>query len=142
MDAEILHKALENLEGSCTYIYGKFEAGEELDDLQLIKTKRQHDNFLLVAERLLPAIKGQLQKEGIAYLEENGNFFLKTDDSFFFIDSNKPIKKKKDTAKKGFTKTGLKRVFGFLLEPELINANQRSIAEKSGVSLGTVPGGN
>jgi len=166
MNTEILYKALANLEDPA-HISGKFEAEGELDGylvlhfpyrpplkmvveikkelrqhqlLQLIQRKRQHDNFLLVAGRLLPSIKKQLQKEGIAYLEENGNFFLKTDDSFFFIDSNKPLKNKKDTVKKAFTRTGLKLVFSFLTDPELINANQRIIAEKSGVSLGTVPG--
>lgn len=165
METEILHQALENLEDPAQ-INGKFEAGEELDGnlvlhfpnrpplrmvveikkelrqhqlFQLIDRKRQHKNFLLVAERLLPSIKSQLQKEGIAYLEENGNFFLKTDDTYVFIDSNKPLKNKKETANKKFTGTGLKLVFSFLLDPELINTNQRNIAEKSGVSLGIVP---
>lgn len=166
MEREIIDRGLINLQDT-TRISGNFESGKELDgnlvlhfphsqplkmvvDIKrelrqhqvdkLIERKQQFDNYLLVAEKLFPSIKKQLQKEEIAYLEENGNFFLKTDNFFFLIDTNKPFKNKKNTGKKAFTKTGLKLVFHLLLDPELINSTQRSIAEKSGVSLGTVPG--
>ncbi|MGM0934264.1 MAG: type IV toxin-antitoxin system AbiEi family antitoxin [Bacteroidota bacterium] len=165
MNQEILYNALENLEEPGG-IYGKFEPEDILDGNivlhftnrpplrmlveikkelrqhqlpQLIEKKRQYGNFMLVAEKLHPTIKKQLQQEEIAYLEESGNIFIKTDDTFLLIDTNKPIKNKKQPAKKAFTKTNLKLVFNFLLDPGLINSNQRTIAKKSGVSLGTVP---
>jgi len=165
MENEILYNALENLEDPA-HIDAQFEKTDELDGNvilqfkyrpplrmvieikkelrkhqihQLIQRKKEYGNFLLVAESLLPAVKKQLQKEEISYLEENGNVFILTDGTFILIDTRKPIKNKKDTTKKAFTKTGLKLVFSFLIDPELINANQRTIAEKSGVSLGTVP---
>jgi hypothetical protein len=165
MKTEILHKALENIEDPA-HIYGKFEPTGVLDGNivlhfpyrpslrmvveikkelrkhqipQLIQRKKEYGNFLLVAESLLPSIKKELQENEISYLEESGNVFLLTDDTYVLIDTNKPIKNKKDTNKKAFTKTGLKLVFSFLIKPELIHDNQRIISDKSGVSLGTVP---
>lgn len=165
MENEILYKALENLEDAA-HIFGKFEKTNGLDGNvvlhfpyrpslmmvveikrelrkhqipQLIQRKKEYGNFLLVAESLLPSIKKELQKNEISYLEESGNIFLLTNGTFVLIDTNKPKKNKKDTNKKAFTKTGLKLVFTFLIKPGLINDNQRTIAEKSGVSLGTVP---
>jgi len=165
MEREILYNAIENLENQAQ-LSGEFEPGGVLDGYvilhfpnkpplrmtieikkelrqhqlpQLIQRKQEYGNFLLVAERLHPAIKKQLQEEEIAYLEENGNIFIKTEGTLILIDTNKPLKNKSNSAKKAFTKTGLKLVFSFLLDPELVNANQRTIAEKSGVSLGTVP---
>ncbi len=165
METEILHKALENIEDPA-HIYGKFEPTGVLDGNivlhfpyrpslrmvveikkelrqhqlpQLIQKKQEYVNFLLVAERLHPAIKKRLQEEEIAYLEENGNIFIKTADTFILIDTNKPLKNKSNSAKKAFTKTGLKLVFSFLINPELIHDNQRTISDKSKVSLGTVP---
>lgn len=109
MEREIIDRALVNLEDTAR-IYGNFESGKELDGnlvlhsphsqplkmvvdvkkelrqhqvAKLIERKQQFDNYLLVAEKLLPSIKKQLQKEEIAYLEENGNFFLKTDNFSF-----------------------------------------------------------
>jgi len=165
METEILHKALENIENPA-HIYGKFEPTGALDGNivlhfpyrpslrmvveikkelrkhqipQLIQRKKEYGNFLLVAESLLPSIKKELQENEISYLEESGNIFLLTDDTYVLIDTNRPIKNKKETNKKAFTKTGLKLVFSFLINPELIHDNQRTISDKSGVSLGTVP---
>lgn len=166
MEAEIVYNALSNLERP-GHIYGKLEESHTLDgDLlfhfpfsketlrmvfeikkelrqhqipQLLERKQQYGNFILVAEKLHPAIKKRLQKEGIAYLEENGSVFINYENNYIFIESKKSIKNKKYSGKKGFTKTGLKLVFSFLIDPELVNARQRTIAEKSGVSLGTVP---
>lgn len=165
METEIVYNALKNLEDPGD-ISGQFEQGDRLDGEiilhfpyrpplrlvieikkelrqhqipQLLERKQEFENFMLVAGRLHPAIKKRLQEEGITYLEENGNIFILNDGTYVFIDTNKPLKTEKSSSKKAFTKTGLKLVFNFLIDPELVNARQRTIAEKSGVSLGTVP---
>ena len=165
METEIVYNALKNLKDP-RHIYGHFEQGKKLDGEitlhfpyrpplrlvieikkelrqhqipQLLERKQEYENFMLVAGRLHPAIKKRLQEEGITYLEENGNIFILNDGTYVFIDTNKPLKTGKSRSKKAFTKTGLKLVFSFLIDPELVNSRQRTIAEKSGVSLGTVP---
>ena len=105
----------------------------------LIDLKRRSNNFLLVAERLTPSLRKQLREESIPYLEANGNIFIEGDDLFLLIDGNKAPKLIKDDKNRAFTKTGLKLVFHFLQDKELIQQNQRDIALTSGVSLGTVP---
>ncbi|MDT0651423.1 type IV toxin-antitoxin system AbiEi family antitoxin [Autumnicola edwardsiae] len=165
METEIVYNALKNLEDP-GHISGRFEAGGKLDGKislhfpyrpslrlgieikkelrqhqipQLLQRKQEYGNFMLVAGRLHPAIKKRLQEEEINYLEENGNIFILNDGTYVFIDTNKPLKTVRSSRKKAFTKTGLKLVFSFLIDPELVNATQRTIAEKSNVSLGTVP---
>ncbi|WP_286761798.1 replication/maintenance protein RepL [Salegentibacter sp. UBA1130] len=165
MEKEIVHNALKNLENPGD-ISGQFEQGDSLDGeiilhfpyqpplrlvieikkelrhhqiLQLLERKQEYKNFMLVAGKLHPAIKKRLQEERITYLEENGNIYILIDGTYVFIDTNKPLKTEKSSSKKAFTKTGLKLVFSLLIHPELVNARQRTIAEKSGVSLGTVP---
>lgn len=165
MEKEIVYNALKNLE-NLGDISGQFEQGDSLDGEiilhfpyrpplrlvieikkelrqhqipQLLERKQEYENFMLVAGKLHPAIKKRLQEERITYLEENGNIFILIDGTYVFIDTNKPLKTEKSSSKKAFTKTGLKLVFSFLIDPELVNARQRIIAEKSGVSLGTVP---
>lgn len=165
MENQIIFKALENFEDSAV-IYAQFEKTDVLDGIvvlhfpykpplrmvveikkelrkhqihQLIQRKEEHGNFLLIAGSLIPSVRKELQEKEISYIEENGNIFILNDGTFILIDTRKPIKNKKDTTKKAFTKTGLKLVFSFLINPELINDNQRNISEKSGVSLGTVP---
>ena len=165
MEKEIVYNALKNLE-NLGDISGQFEQGDSLDGEiilhfpyrpplrlvieikkelrqhqipQLLERKQEYENFMLVAGKLHPAIKKRLQEERITYLEENGNIFILIDGTYVFIYTNKPLKTEKSSSKKAFTKTGLKLVFSFLIDPELVNARQRIIAEKSGVSLGTVP---
>jgi hypothetical protein len=64
--------------------------------------------FMLVANRISPAIKKQLQAHNVAYLEANGNFYLKESNKMFWIDAHEPLKIENDNRNRAFTKTGLK----------------------------------
>lgn len=106
---------------------------------KLITLKQQYENLLLVAESLFPAIKETLRELNIFYLETNGNTYIKTDGLFLFVEANKTTKELKTSGNRAFTKTGLKVLFQFLLNKELINQPHRFIAEKAAVALGNVP---
>mgnify|MGYP000400595240 CR=1 FL=1 len=106
---------------------------------QLEKYKDKYQDIIVVAECLFPKIKEHFRALNIAYLEANGNFFMKTDQFYFFIDTNDKLTAKRETANRAFTKTGLKVLFQFLQDPDLINKPQREIAEKAGVGLGNIP---
>lgn len=107
--------------------------------LQMKELYKEHPNLIVIAEKIFPKLKKQLREEHIAYLETNGNFFFRKDRMYFFIDSNKPIFNKKDKGNRAFTKTGLKVLFHFLLDKNLVNHPQREIAERTGVALGNIP---
>ncbi len=94
--------------------------------------------FMLVANRIPPAIKKQLQTHNVAYLEGNGNFYLKENNKMFWIDAHEPLKIEDDSRNRAFTKTGLKVLFEFLQDSTLINQSYRQIAEQTGTSIGNI----
>jgi len=114
----------------------------ELRQYQIIKLEEhqvQYNNIIVIAENIFHNIKEELRNIGIAYLETNGNAFIKKDGIYYYIDTNQKINTQKEKANRAFTKTGLKVIFHFLLNKELVNKPQREIAERTGVALGNIP---
>ena len=163
-EQEILHLALENLEIK-TKIPAKWEpsSGREKYDGKLtllinsqkiiyyIGIKSEIKNFhlpkilalsqdyaplMIVAPRLSVQIKEELRHNNIAYLEANGNIFLRTMLNALWIDTNEAIKMERIPGSRAFTKTGLKVVFQFLLDETLLNRPYRQIAEQMRISIG------
>ena len=107
--------------------------------INIIDYKNKYINFLLVAEKLFPKVKKELRENRVNYLEGNGNIYISIDNLFLFIDTKDEVKTQKEKGNRAFTKTGLKVVFHFLLNPKLINQTQREIVEKTNVALGNIP---
>jgi len=105
---------------------------------QIINLSRQYPSFLLVAARLLPKTKEQFRQLNIAYLEANGNIYLKHDRFFVWIEANKPLVIQVNKEGRAFTKTGLKVVFEFLLDETWLNKPYRQIAKYTGTAIGNV----
>ncbi len=105
----------------------------------ILNYNNKFNNFLLVAEKLYPKVKKELRENQVNYLEGNGNVYLNNDGLFLYIDTNKTVKTQKEKGNRAFTKTGLKVLFQFLLDPQLINQTQRDIAEVTNVALGNIP---
>ena len=104
---------------------------------QLQELKRHNKNIIVIAVRFLNVIKQQLRDQGIAYLETNGNIYLKTQKTFVWLETQRPLPKTK-TTNRAFTKTGLQVVFEILLNPDILKLTQREIAETTKVALGQV----
>jgi hypothetical protein len=164
MSDEIIHTALDNLR-QATGIQGVWKHKGPLDgtlDLkvnnrkmtfvvemkteirphqlpQVEKLHQEHENFILIADRIFPRVKEELQQKGIAYIEANGNVFLKDENTFLFVDTHKNKSAVKETGNRAFTKTGLKVLFYLLQHPDYINLTQRDIAENADVALGNIP---
>jgi hypothetical protein len=92
--------------------------------------------IIIIATRIFPNIKEHLREQQVAYLETNGNIFIKQDDIFIWIDGNKPLREGREILNRAFTKTGIRTIFYFLLDENLINTTHRNIAEVAGVGLG------
>jgi len=164
MEREIIHTALDNLY-QYTGINGQFIPDTDVDGslhleiegkeinlviavkkelrrhqlLQLDNYKHLYNNFMVIAEHIFPQIKEELREMGIAYLEANGNLFIKNERIYLLIDTNKKATVIKETANRAFTKTGLKVLFHLLNDKQLVNKTQREIADTVGVGLGNIP---
>lgn len=104
---------------------------------QLLQLQKDIGTFIVLAETIFPNLRIELKKNDINYLDLAGNAFIKTDKNFIFIDGQKRTVEK-TLKNKVFTKTGIKVIFQFLNNPELINATYREIAETADVALDTV----
>ena len=117
------------------------ELKDELRNQQLQKVIEDNivnPPIMVVANRIFPKIKEQLRMNNIAYLEANGNIYLKNKGITLWIDTNTIIKPTKKTETRAFTKTGLKVVFQFLMDETWLNKPYRQIAEHTGTGIGNI----
>lgn len=105
---------------------------------QIIQIAEQFKPLILIARTIFPKLKDELREKQIDYLDADGNIFLKADDLIIHIDGNKNLNTEKEKVNRAFMKTGLKTVFHFLIDNELVNHAYREIAEKTDVALGNV----
>lgn len=166
-EEQIIHKALDALKAN-TNIKGKWQSFAEnkkedsklflevgntkLEYLTTIKkelrlqqipqlidgTKKGNSKLMIVATRLFPKVKEELRQNNMAYLEANGNIFLKSNDTLIWIDANKPLEQDTKTTTRAFTKTGLRVVYQFLIDEQWINKPYRQISEQTGTGIGNV----
>jgi len=164
-EQEIIYRALENLEKKAHIkskwipaakkklkgkLILKIENSDTTFNVEIKKEIRSHHlpkidllnkenaSFMLVADRLFPKIKEQLQHENIAYLEANGNIFIKNQRNFIWLDGNEPTRVETEKESRAFTKTGLKVVLLFLLDANWLNKTYRQIAEQAGTTIGNI----
>lgn len=117
------------------------ELKDELRNQQLqklIEDNIANGTIMVVANRIFPKIKEQLRMNNIAYLEANGNIYLKKKGITLWIDTNATINPIKKTETRAFTKTGLKVVFQFLIDETWLNKPYRQIAEHTGTGIGNI----
>lgn len=93
---------------------------------------------MVVANRIFPKIKEELRKNKIAYLETNGNIWLKQTGLLIWMDTQKPLPNIKNKATRAFTKTGRKVLFHFMLQENDVNRPYRDIANITEVGLGNI----
>lgn len=99
---------------------------------------QQNIPYIVVANKIYPAIKEHLKQKRIAYLDTAGNAFLHYQNVLIYIHGNKQITQQKQDTNRAFTKTGLKAVFYFLLNPTALELPYRTLAKKTGVALGNI----
>lgn len=107
--------------------------------VMITKLKQKQEQILIVADYVNPILAEQLKTENIWFVDTAGNAYIKLVPLFIYIKGNKPIEKPAArTLSRAFQPTGLKVIYAFLCNPELVNASYREIAQRSGVALGTV----
>lgn len=104
----------------------------------LIEKAAKNGPLLVIAHTIFPKIKQELRLRNIAYLETCGNIYFHKKEMTMWIDTAAPLPVANEKVNRAFTKTGLKVIFNFLLDENLINQPYRAIAERAGVSLGNI----
>lgn len=140
-DAKPLDGILE-IEVNDRNIYCTIEVKQEIRPhqvQQLEHNDKRYDNFMIIANCIFPKVKEEFRAKGIAYMETNGNIFLKKENIFLFIDTQKPITQTKEKGNRAFTKTGLKVLLHLLQNKNDINLPQRELAKATNVGLGNIP---
>ncbi len=82
--------------------------------------------------------RAMLQAEQIPYADTAGNLFLVKDTLYISIDKGTSDRQQLTTGNRAFSPAGLKVVWQFLLNPELLQASYRTIGAKAGVTIDTV----
>lgn len=94
---------------------------------------------MVIARQLFPGIREMLYASDIAYLDTQGNMFLRAPGIYIRVEGKKPIQRTAIHGNRAFTATGLKVLFQLLQNKDLVNQPQRTIAQKAGVALGNIP---
>jgi len=105
---------------------------------QILADSHQHAPLIVMAKRIFPKMREALRDHGIAYFEENGNFFLKYGATHILIDGKRPLAADKEKVNRAFTKTGLKVIFEFLMDEKLINEPYRVIAKRTNTGTSNI----
>lgn len=107
------------------------------------QVKNLPEHGVLIADYVDPKMAEKLRHENVQFIDTVGNAYINVPPVYVYVKGNRreapdkfmPIN---TGAKRAFEPTGLKVVFAFLCQPELVNAPYREIAEKTGVAVGTV----
>lgn len=106
--------------------------------LVLTRLNQINEQTLIVAHYVNLIMAERLKEKGIWFLDSVGNAYIKHPQLFIYIKGNKPTEKPTTRASRAFYPSGLKIVYAFLCDPELVNGPYREIAEIADVALGTV----
>ncbi|MFH1068504.1 MAG: type IV toxin-antitoxin system AbiEi family antitoxin [Candidatus Glassbacteria bacterium] len=97
---------------------------------------------ILVADYVNPNMADKLREQNVQFIDVVGNVYLNKPPVYAFVKGNRqqnagPTNKKEGTGR-AFEATGLKVIYAFLCNPELVNVPYRNIANTAAVALGTV----
>lgn len=105
---------------------------------QIFSLKKLNNDIIVIAEKIFPKIKEQLKQAGIAYLDAAGNVFINKDKIYIYVENNKVNSISDKTANRAFSKTGLRLVFDFLQNENLLNERYRNLAQGYGIAVANI----
>jgi len=141
-------KAIDEIDGILELEYNgkkaKFnvEAKKEVRNYHLPKIYQLAEYYkplmVITEKNIFPAIKDEFRRKGIAFIDLNGNVNIEADTFLIKVEGKQQKYLKPEKQGRAFTKTGLKAVFLFLQNDEMINETYRGIAKNADIALGNV----
>jgi hypothetical protein len=116
----------------------ELKARPTLAMVEQAKLMQTNIRMLIVTSYVNPIMAERLKEKDIWFLDSVGNAYIKHPQLFVYIKGNKPTEKPTTRASRAFYPSGLKIVYAFLCDSELVNAPYRTIAEIANVALGAV----
>ena len=123
-----------------------FSLLNDADDAEFSELLHEGADRIVFMDQISPAQATKLREAGIQYLDAAGNAFIHQHGLHIVVIGKKravAAANRKQLATetktgKGFQPAGLKVIFALLADPELARASLRTIADRAGVSLGSV----
>ena len=113
--------------------------GALVDQLRLIQDHYGADRGMLVTDYVNPNLAARLKKLELQFIDTAGNAYINAPGNYIYVRGNKLLQEFTATeTNRAFEPTGLKVVYAFLKNPELVNRPYRHIAEVTGVANGTI----
>lgn len=119
----------------------KWAAHANLDALiyQIHRLSGDLGRGMLIADYVNPKMAERLKAEDISFIDAAGNAFINAPPVYVYVKGQgKPLTAVTPEGNRAFEPTGLKVIFAFLCNPELVNAPYRTIADLADVALGSV----
>lgn len=110
---------------------------QNLPDI-LKKINKTPGDWILISQYIPKPVKQTMKDQGINYLETAGNCFIRKNGMFFYINDKAVTALRQPKEGKVWKQTGLKFLFGTLIDPELLNEPYRQIARVTKVALGNI----
>src|SRR6185312_5350532 len=104
---------------------------------RLREVAESHQPFMIMADKISPAVKELLREQHINYVDTGGNVFIHHNQTMIWIDGNKPPPNKTGR-NKAFTKAGLKIIFYLLLNKDAVHLTYRELAWAADVAIGNI----
>lgn len=95
-------------------------------------------NKLFIANYISPQTKSYFHDHHINYLETSGNCFINVGEISIFVAGEKQNAFRRRRRSPLFQFSGIKLIFLFLVDPELVNANYRELSTLSTVATGSI----
>jgi len=106
----------------------------EIDNLK----KKTRKPIVAIAKFIARDIAKELKENGINYIDRAGNAYIKQGKLLIYISGQKTEKPTTSNQSRAFQESGIKLVFQLLTQPDDLQLSYRSLAEKTGIALGSV----
>ncbi len=100
--------------------------------------KKKEGPVMLIAQNIYPQLMRELIKHEISSIDSAGNCCIKSDGIFLYVEGKKQQYFPDASADRIFKEAGIKVIFQFLLNPELVTLPYREIQRLTDVSLGSI----
>lgn len=94
---------------------------------------------MLIAKSISKSAKNILTGENISYIDMAGNCFIKNDETLYIQIEGKKLEREEERKKHvSFNKNGIKLIYAFLLDEDLVNQTYDVMAKTSNISKSTI----